>query len=146
MSTQTYSSIYSTRSTHLFIYPSKKFPHLMIKPSWLTRISFVKTGFITWKWSWPRIEEASTDTSCPLYKANSLVRFQVLTAASMKMAVFWVIAPCSLVEVYRRFRGACYQTTRRATTQKTATLKQSFLRALSYRLTFERISLFLWNR
>jgi hypothetical protein len=35
------------------------------------------------------------------------VRFQVLTAASMKMTVFWDIAPCSLVEVYRRFRGAC---------------------------------------
>jgi hypothetical protein len=25
----------------------------------------------------------------------------------VKMAVFWVIAPCRLVEVYRRFRGAC---------------------------------------
>jgi hypothetical protein len=24
-----------------------------------------------------------------------------------KMAVFWVVAPCSLVEVYRRFRRAC---------------------------------------
>jgi hypothetical protein len=35
------------------------------------------------------------------------LRFQVLTAASMKMAVFWVAAPCILVEVYRRFRGAC---------------------------------------
>jgi hypothetical protein len=23
------------------------------------------------------------------------------------MAVFWVVAPCSLVEVYRRFRGPC---------------------------------------
>jgi hypothetical protein len=34
------------------------------------------------------------------------VRFQVLTAASMKMAVFSVVAPCSLVEVYQRFRGA----------------------------------------
>jgi hypothetical protein len=22
------------------------------------------------------------------------------------MAVFWVVAPCSLVEIYRRFRGA----------------------------------------
>jgi hypothetical protein len=47
----------------------------------------------------------------------------------MKMAVFWVVVPRSLVEVYRRFRGACcfhhqgdvtsktsvnfYQTTRR---------------------------------
>jgi hypothetical protein len=26
-----------------------------------------------------------------------VVRFQVLKAASMKMAVFWVVAPCSLV-------------------------------------------------
>jgi hypothetical protein len=25
----------------------------------------------------------------------------------MKMAVFWVVAPCSLVEVYQRFRGVC---------------------------------------
>jgi hypothetical protein len=25
----------------------------------------------------------------------------------MKMAVFWVVAPCSLAEVYRHFRGAC---------------------------------------
>jgi hypothetical protein len=26
----------------------------------------------------------------------------------MKIAVFWVVAPCSLVEVYQRFRGPCY--------------------------------------
>jgi hypothetical protein len=35
-----------------------------------------------------------------------VARFQVLTAASMKMAVFRVVAPYSLVEVYSRFRGA----------------------------------------
>jgi hypothetical protein len=35
------------------------------------------------------------------------VTFQVFMAASMKMAVLWVVAPCNLVEVYRRFRGAC---------------------------------------
>jgi hypothetical protein len=34
------------------------------------------------------------------------MRFQVLTAASMKIA-FWDRAPCSLVDVYRRLRGAC---------------------------------------
>jgi hypothetical protein len=33
------------------------------------------------------------------------VRFQVLTVVNMKMAVFWVVAPCSLVEVYHHFRG-----------------------------------------
>jgi hypothetical protein len=48
------------------------------------------------------------------------VTLEVLTAASMKIAVFWVVAPCSLVEVYRRFTGACcihhqgdHKTTRR---------------------------------
>jgi hypothetical protein len=35
------------------------------------------------------------------------MRFQVLTRASMKMAAFWVAAPCNLVEIYRRFRSAC---------------------------------------
>jgi hypothetical protein len=35
------------------------------------------------------------------------VIFQVLTEASRKTAVFWVSLPCSLVEVYRRFRGSC---------------------------------------
>jgi hypothetical protein len=30
------------------------------------------------------------------------VRFQVLTAASMKMTVFWNVAPCSLAEIERR--------------------------------------------
>jgi hypothetical protein len=28
-----------------------------------------------------------------------IVGFEVLTAVGMKMAVFWVVAPCSLVEV-----------------------------------------------
>jgi hypothetical protein len=31
------------------------------------------------------------------------VGFEVLTAVSMKIAVFWVVAPCSLVEVYQHF-------------------------------------------
>jgi hypothetical protein len=37
---------------------------------------------------------------------STLVRFQVLRAGSMKMIAFWDIAPYSLVEVGRRFRGA----------------------------------------
>jgi hypothetical protein len=34
------------------------------------------------------------------------VRFQVLTAKSVKVAVCWDIVPCSLVEIYRCVRGA----------------------------------------
>jgi hypothetical protein len=35
-------------------------------------------------------------------------RLHVLTAASMRTTVFWDIAPCSLVEMSRRFRGVYY--------------------------------------
>jgi hypothetical protein len=35
------------------------------------------------------------------------VRFQVLTVVGLKMTVFWDIVLCSLVEVYRCFRGVC---------------------------------------
>jgi hypothetical protein len=35
------------------------------------------------------------------------VRFEIQAEASIKMAVFWVTALFSLVEVYRRFKGAC---------------------------------------
>jgi hypothetical protein len=35
----------------------------------------------------------------------NLVRFQVITATSMKIAIFWDVAPCSLVDADRRFRG-----------------------------------------
>jgi hypothetical protein len=34
-----------------------------------------------------------------------IVRFQVLTAASVKFRAFWEVAPCSHVEVDRRFGG-----------------------------------------
>jgi hypothetical protein len=44
----------------------------------------------------------STDIS------SSCVRFQVLTAASMKSIAFLDIMPCSLVGVDRRFRCACF--------------------------------------
>jgi hypothetical protein len=33
-------------------------------------------------------------------KFLGVMRFHVLMAASIKMVVFWVVAPCSLAEVY----------------------------------------------
>jgi hypothetical protein len=36
-----------------------------------------------------------------------IVRFQVLTAPSMKMALFWDVAPCSLVNNDWHFKGTC---------------------------------------
>jgi hypothetical protein len=37
------------------------------------------------------------------------VRFQILMAASMKFRVFWDVAPCSHIEVDRRFRGHIFE-------------------------------------
>jgi hypothetical protein len=36
-----------------------------------------------------------------------LVGFEVLMVVNMKMSVFWVLAPCSHVEVYIYFRCSC---------------------------------------
>jgi hypothetical protein len=42
-----------------------------------------------------------------LRRKYKFVTFQVLTTASIKMAVFGVMAPYTLAEAYRRFRGTC---------------------------------------
>jgi hypothetical protein len=51
-----------------------------------------------------------------------LVRFEILTAASMKMAVFWVVAPCSLVQVTDVSEVLAASRLHSAITQKTAIL------------------------
>jgi hypothetical protein len=50
---------------------------------------------------------------------DRLVRFQVLTAASVKITVIWDFVSCSLVEVDRRFRGAYCLHHHGAASQKT---------------------------
>jgi hypothetical protein len=51
-----------------------------------------------------------------ILSAQKLLTFQwwiglslvcIVTCRFLKMAVFWDVAPCSMVEVYRRFRDAC---------------------------------------
>jgi hypothetical protein len=56
------------------------------------------------------------------------VRFQVLSAASVKMIAFPDKALCSLVEVHRRFRGAYY------TAQHSRRLSSSDYTALDERI------------
>jgi hypothetical protein len=51
----------------------------------------------------PQLALAAATGPCGTRKCSSW--FQVLTAVSMKMAVFWVVAQCRLVSVYQRFRG-----------------------------------------
>jgi hypothetical protein len=37
----------------------------------------------------------------------SMAKFDLDTSHVKKMAVFWVVAPCSLVEIYQHFRDPC---------------------------------------
>jgi hypothetical protein len=48
---------------------------------------------------------ASSPVVPVIHVGSCLIGFEVLTEASMEMADFWVVALCSLVEVYRRSRG-----------------------------------------
>jgi hypothetical protein len=53
---------------------------------------------------------SSSDVLSTLFSntPNPYVRFQVFTAVSVKMAVFLVIAPYTLIEVYQHFSYACF--------------------------------------
>jgi hypothetical protein len=53
------------------------------------------------RWS----EQAYFSNFMAFVPKNKQVRFQVLKAASVKMTAFWDVAPCSLVENDRCFRG-----------------------------------------
>jgi hypothetical protein len=57
-------------------------------------------------WKLEQIRECN-DCLNYLCTGKEKVRFQVPTAASMKTDFFWVVAPCSLVEIYRHFSGTC---------------------------------------
>jgi hypothetical protein len=48
----------------------------------------------------------SVTRTCPAILEQLRIRRFSITEI-IKMAVFWVAAPCSLVEVYQRFKGAC---------------------------------------
>jgi hypothetical protein len=65
----------------------------------------------------------------------TFVGLEVLTAVSTKMAVFWVVAPCSLVEVYQRFRGSCCLHHKGATAQKTAIFLCTLVKCVMYKHT-----------
>jgi hypothetical protein len=41
-----------------------------------------------------------------LHECYFKLEFQVLTAVRIKLAIFWFAAPCSLAEVYLRFKGS----------------------------------------
>jgi hypothetical protein len=77
-----------------------------------TRYIFV-IGYVKTHWCM-HVGEWLVSTNCFVLRRSVvlfslwklLVTFQVLMVAIMKVAAFWDTAPCSLIEVDRRFRGA----------------------------------------
>jgi hypothetical protein len=41
------------------------------------------------------------------YHTMKMLGFEVVTAVSTNMAVLWFVTPCSLIDIYQRFRGPC---------------------------------------
>jgi hypothetical protein len=53
-----------------------------------------------------RVSSNTSKSGCYFVQTRKIqVKFQVLTATNMKMAVSWDVAPCSLIDIDRRFRG-----------------------------------------
>jgi hypothetical protein len=50
-----------------------------------------------------RVFSGFASTVMIINNKSFIVGFEVLMVVSTKMAVFWVVAPCSLVEVYQHF-------------------------------------------
>jgi hypothetical protein len=86
---------------------------------WSTYMTPLPTlfGYDWWRHRpWCHLSGDSTNYSCCNLSVSWLLNIgqmclcwhsNVWRKRIMKMAVFWVVAPCSLVEVYRRFRGIC---------------------------------------
>lgn len=53
----------------------------------------------------PRLQSRREASRSNLPTVDNCVGLQVLTEMAMNNTVFWGVTPCSLIEVYRRFRG-----------------------------------------
>jgi hypothetical protein len=81
----------------LKIFPTKLLYQFLISPS-LVHISPISSLLVS-------RHQIQIFPSVLTFKKPTHVTFQAVTATSMKMAVFWNAAPCSLVDAERRFRG-----------------------------------------
>jgi hypothetical protein len=61
--------------------------------TWYLRNSFTRNNILNHKQKW--VEQ------------KRLLLVATKKGIKIKIAVFWVVAPCSKVEVYQRFRGPC---------------------------------------
>jgi hypothetical protein len=51
------------------------------------------------------LANVSAKTTVAIFRVLCNVRPHILTTANMEVLAFWDIAPCSLAEAHRRFRG-----------------------------------------
>jgi hypothetical protein len=105
--------MYIPACTHSFISTQISSPFVTVIPKYLILSHFRKIYYQVL---------SSSSTSVGFFRVNSenwklkwsfhllldLRRAALMMEAGIKMAVFWVAAPCSLVEVCQRFRGPCY--------------------------------------
>jgi hypothetical protein len=77
--------------------------HNNIRPDEL-RMAFNQQTIIQHLWTLAIYDDDGGGGDDDIDLMKRYIRFQVHMVARMKMAVFWVVVPCSLVEVYQCFR------------------------------------------
>jgi hypothetical protein len=74
------------------------------------------------------VQKLSLIVTAVVVESAKIRRLRFLAAVSVKMTAFWDVAPCSLIEVDQRFRGAYRLIIRPANTQQpNCILKPLFL-------------------
>jgi hypothetical protein len=53
------------------------------------------------------LKQVGYESMNQIHLAQDTAQWRALVNIVMNMAIFWVVAPCGLVEVYQRFRGPC---------------------------------------
>jgi hypothetical protein len=82
---------------------TKNSPHYSVKQPFLLQDDYRNAHFI-------KVIEAECRSAINSYCSqvkSSRVGYEVPTEARINLAVFWVVAPCSLIEAYRCFKGTC---------------------------------------
>jgi hypothetical protein len=89
-------------STSCFVYCYSNLHSSLIHPfSWWLLITLISVSNVLQAHT-----RKNVTFKAPLLFMSYVVRFKVLTAVSMKVTVFWVVAASSLVEIHWHFRGA----------------------------------------
>jgi hypothetical protein len=89
-------------------------PQILLNNKWTVLLGtlhvrrWILTIIISWQWILARLSSIiNSENTISLSHFHSSIVWSMCVQIIITWLVFWVVAPCSLVEVYRHFGGAC---------------------------------------